>query len=198
MRSVLVPHLGNAPAGAHASKAGEAKIKGVDDPLGSTAGEASGNLTRSLAADADQRPLRSTGSTAIAAGAAGPRGCRRSASSEASPRSSAARAAVISDTPPRRAASRPCWKPSTIGTRTAGEQRLGGKVLYRLGYPNREVRQSLNEHLLRHLVQDVEGQMANSIRLARLLEANDRAGLKELFQAFFASLPASDQRPPAP
>ena len=45
-----------------------------------------------------------------------------------------------------------------------GEERLGGKALYRLGYPNREVRQSLNEHLLRHLVHDSERQTANSIR----------------------------------
>ena len=35
-----------------------------------------------------------------------------------------------------------------------GEERLGGKALYRLGYPNREVRESLNGVLLRHLVQD--------------------------------------------
>ena len=69
------------------------------------------------------------------------------------------------------------------------EERLGGKALYRLGYPNREVRQSLNEHLLRHLVQDSDRQTANSIRLARLLEAHDCAGLKELFLAFFASIP---------
>ena len=54
-----------------------------------------------------------------------------------------------------------------------GEERLGGKALYRLGYPNREVRQSLNDHLLRHLVQDSDRQTANSIRLARLLEAHD-------------------------
>ena len=59
----------------------------------------------------------------------------------------------------------------------------------RLGYPNREVRQSLNEQLLRHLVQDTAQQTANSIRLARLLEAHDCAGLKELFHAFFASIP---------
>ena len=59
-----------------------------------------------------------------------------------------------------------------------GEERLGGKALYRLGYPNREVRQSLNEHLLRHLVQDVERQTSNSMRLARLLERNDCAGLR--------------------
>ena len=46
-------------------------------------------------------------------------------------------------------------------------EELGSKALYRLGYPNREVRQSLNEHLLRHLVQDAERQTANSMRLAR-------------------------------
>ena len=70
-----------------------------------------------------------------------------------------------------------------------GEERLGGEALYRLGYPNREVRQSLNRVLLRHLVQDAAQQTANSIRLARLLEAHDCAGLKELFHAFFASIP---------
>ena len=70
-----------------------------------------------------------------------------------------------------------------------GEEQLGGKELYRLGYPNREVRQSLNEHLLRHLVQDVDRQMANSMRLARLLEEHDCTGMKNLFQAFFASIP---------
>ena len=70
-----------------------------------------------------------------------------------------------------------------------GEERLGGKALYRLGFPNREVRQSLNEHLLCHLVQDVERQTANSVRLAQLLAAHDCAGLEELFHAFFASIP---------
>ena len=59
-------------------------------------------------------------------------------------------------------------------------------ALYRLGYPNREVRESLNVVLLRHLVQDAAGQTANCMRLARLLEAHDCAGLKELFQAFYA------------
>ena len=62
-------------------------------------------------------------------------------------------------------------------------------ALYRLGYPNREVRQSLNEHLLSHLVQDPARQTANSMLLARLLEARDCAGLRELFGAFFASIP---------
>ena len=70
-----------------------------------------------------------------------------------------------------------------------GEERLGGKPLYRLGYPNREVRESLNEQLLLYLVQDAARHTANSIRLARLLEAHDCGGLKELFHAFYASIP---------
>ena len=70
-----------------------------------------------------------------------------------------------------------------------GEETLGGMALYRLGYPNREVRQSLNEYLLSHLVQDPAQQTANSMRLARLLEAVDCEGLRELFHAFFASIP---------
>ena len=70
-----------------------------------------------------------------------------------------------------------------------GMEDLGGEMLYRLGYPNREVRQSLNRVLLRHLVQDTQRQTANSIRLARLLETADCAGLQELFHAFFASIP---------
>ena len=69
------------------------------------------------------------------------------------------------------------------------EEDLGGEPLYRLGYPNREVRQSINRSLLRYLVRDSSRQMANSVRLYRLLEANDFAGLETLFQAFFASIP---------
>ena len=70
-----------------------------------------------------------------------------------------------------------------------GEEELGGEALYRLGYPNREVRQSLNRVLLRRLVQDAARQTVNSMRLARLLEAVDCAGLRDLFHAFFASIP---------
>ena len=66
---------------------------------------------------------------------------------------------------------------------------VGGEPVYRLGYPNREVRQSLNRNLLRYLVKDSTRQMANSIQLYRLLEANDFAGLETLFHAFFASIP---------
>ena len=51
-----------------------------------------------------------------------------------------------------------------------------GEPLYRLGYPNREVRQSLNHHLLRAL--GAAGQAADRGRLRRLLAARDFAGLE--------------------
>ena len=66
---------------------------------------------------------------------------------------------------------------------------VGGEAVYRLGFPNREVRQSLNRSLLGHLVRDRTRQTANSVRLFRLLEANDFSALEALFQAFFASNP---------
>ncbi len=70
-----------------------------------------------------------------------------------------------------------------------GEEDLGGKVLYRLGYPNREVRQSLNERLLRALSPDPSRQGERDIRLYELLRANDFAGIREFFEAFFAAIP---------
>ena len=69
------------------------------------------------------------------------------------------------------------------------EQDLGGEPLYRLGYPNREVRQSLHRSLLQYLVHDRSRQTANSIRLEALLQANDFAGMEALFHSFFASIP---------
>ena len=73
------------------------------------------------------------------------------------------------------------------------DEDLDGEQVFRLGYPNRDVRQSLNEHLLYHLLrqlaQDTQRTMANSIRLDRLLKAADCAGLQGLFNAFFAGRP---------
>ena len=68
-------------------------------------------------------------------------------------------------------------------------ERVGGETLYRLGYPNREVRQGLNRNLLRRLGQEGSRQTANSVQLYRLLEADDVAGMEELFHAFFAGIP---------
>ena len=69
------------------------------------------------------------------------------------------------------------------------EEDVGGETFYRLGYPNREVRQSLNRSLLQYLVQSDSGEEANRLRLHRLLRANDFEGMRALFHAFFASIP---------
>ena len=68
------------------------------------------------------------------------------------------------------------------------EQSRSGKAYYRLGYPNREVRESLNENLLGALVPAAPLQ-THTARLYDLLLANDFAGLETLFRAFFASIP---------
>ncbi len=68
-------------------------------------------------------------------------------------------------------------------------ERLGGETFYRLGYPNREVRQSLNRSLLKALVPAASRRLVEGDRLLRLLRANDFAGLEETFRALFASIP---------
>ncbi|MEZ5534054.1 MAG: ATP-binding protein [Thiolinea sp.] len=68
-------------------------------------------------------------------------------------------------------------------------ENLGGQRFYTLGYPNREVYQSLNEQLLSSLVKTKSEQATHSAQLYRLLMANDFDGLKNLFHAFFASIP---------
>ena len=65
----------------------------------------------------------------------------------------------------------------------------GSRTYYRLGYPNQEVRQSLNESLLNHLTGSPAQQAEHSARLYDLLLVNDFAGLESLFKAFFASIP---------
>ena len=69
------------------------------------------------------------------------------------------------------------------------ERNLGGNTFYWLGYPNREVRQSLNESLLGYLVREPSRREVNSIRLHDLLLANDFDGMRTLFHAFYASIP---------
>ena len=65
----------------------------------------------------------------------------------------------------------------------------GGEMYYRLGYPNREVRQSLNRSLLNRMTGDASQRVAHSARLYDLLLANDFHGLRALIHAFFASIP---------
>ena len=60
-------------------------------------------------------------------------------------------------------------------------------VRYRLGCPNREVRQSLNAGLLRALSPNGAGRDRH--RLRDLLENDDLGGVEALFRAFFAGIP---------
>ena len=69
-----------------------------------------------------------------------------------------------------------------------GEASAGGVPVYRLGYPNHEVRQSLNRSLLRAMAPVVSVE-AESMRLCRLLRENDFDRLETLFRSFFAGIP---------
>ena len=66
---------------------------------------------------------------------------------------------------------------------------MGGLPLYRLGYPNREVRQSLNRSLLRAMTPDDSRHVAHGVRLRQLLASNDFDRLEALFRAFFSGIP---------
>ncbi len=64
-----------------------------------------------------------------------------------------------------------------------------GHWIYTLGYPNHEVESSLNASLLSVYTDDPSQSFAHRLRLLNLLLAHDLAGLKDLFQAFFATIP---------
>ncbi len=71
----------------------------------------------------------------------------------------------------------------------AGEDAQEESTRYRLAYPNHEVRQSLNRHLLLALLPDASRQKARRSPLRKLLAANDFAGLEALFRSIFAGIP---------
>ncbi len=71
-----------------------------------------------------------------------------------------------------------------------GEADQLGKRFYQLGFPNLEVRQGLNDHLLAWMVRDHSHREANSARLIPLLVAEDFQGLETLISAFYASIPS--------
>ena len=71
----------------------------------------------------------------------------------------------------------------------AGEERRSGEPVYKLGYPNHEVRCSLNRWLLRGMVPDTGRGEADRTRLHALMEADDLEGVRGLFEAFFAGIP---------
>ena len=70
-----------------------------------------------------------------------------------------------------------------------GEDASNGLPQYQLGYPNLEVRQSLNERLLMALLPDASRRLAQKASLRKLLAANDFEGLEALLRAVFAAIP---------
>ena len=69
------------------------------------------------------------------------------------------------------------------------EEPILGHWIYTLGYPNHEVESSLNASLLSVYTDDPSRSFAHRLRLLDLLLAHDLPGLKDLFQAFFATIP---------
>ena len=69
-----------------------------------------------------------------------------------------------------------------------GEERDEEGSLHTLGYPNHEVRRSLNAVLLGAMAPEFAS-VAERRNLRRLLRANDFAGIEELFRAFLAGIP---------
>ena len=74
----------------------------------------------------------------------------------------------------------------TIGRRERGDDSI---EYFRLVYPNREVRQSLNLSLLNHITGDPSRREGQSQELQRLLQAADLDGLEAWFRALFAGIP---------
>ena len=69
------------------------------------------------------------------------------------------------------------------------EEPLLGYWVYTLGYPNHEVKMSLNEALLTGYVVDGQAAFKNRLTLLAILKANDFPAMEALFTAFFASIP---------
>jgi hypothetical protein len=66
---------------------------------------------------------------------------------------------------------------------------LGDRLSFELGYPNREVRLSLNEHLLRHLTPARSKPATFSAQIYQALAATKPEDLRGLLERFFASIP---------
>lgn len=69
------------------------------------------------------------------------------------------------------------------------EKSTGGRNLFRLGYPNREVRESFNSALLQVMGVNQFQEIAHGGQLRELLAANDFAGLETLIRALLSGIP---------
>ena len=75
-----------------------------------------------------------------------------------------------------------------------GDEWHDGMQYYRLGYPNREVRQSLNLALLDHLTGDQFAREGHSRALGSMLRKGDMDGLEATVKALFSTIPSDWHR----
>lgn len=76
------------------------------------------------------------------------------------------------------------------GYLTIGEtRRLGSSFEYDLKFPNLEVKMSMANHILTHLVDGMEEKTAGQRALWNAMLACDLAAMQEVFQGFFESIP---------
>jgi hypothetical protein len=69
------------------------------------------------------------------------------------------------------------------------DELLDDTRIYTLSYPNKEVRMSMTDYLLEYVNGHLSEKERNRINLAKLIKADDVAGMEPLFHSFFASLP---------
>jgi hypothetical protein len=72
----------------------------------------------------------------------------------------------------------------------AEEENLGDNLVFRLGYPNREVRGALMENVLGRWVSNPQKAEQASFALYKALNANDFPRIQEIFFSLYASIPA--------
>ena len=70
-----------------------------------------------------------------------------------------------------------------------GAEKRGSRTLYRLDYPNLEVRESLNEVMLEQLVGPEAFRTVATSDLTGILRTGDAQALRELFEEFFSAIP---------
>ena len=68
------------------------------------------------------------------------------------------------------------------------KERIGVRTIYKLTYPNLEVRSSLNSVILMHLSNDSQNAKIES-KLYKILQSGDPSLMKPIFHSFFASIP---------
>jgi hypothetical protein len=69
------------------------------------------------------------------------------------------------------------------------KHQLPGGLYYTLGFPNHEVRYAFNDALLARLINNSPQQDENKLALFEVLQTNDIDHLRNIFHAFFASIP---------